>query len=470
MLKVPRDLLRHFRAVLRQSLLAVAPRGPWPVVLAQADREGLTLQASQGELALRYRQPGAAGRGTLAIPGEVLAQFEGRRADLVSLEFMGPGKGKANWADAGVPRTIEFELAKPDSVSVFPDLPRQFSPIPASLLEALAEAAHTTPRDNVRYTLTRVLLRGKAGQVVSTDCKQLLVQSGFPFPWSDDVLVPRVPAFGLKELAGEQAVVLGRTRDHVAVQAGGWTFLLLIDTTGRYPNVDQVIPRPGLPGTCLRVHPADAAFLLQTFPRLPGKKDLFAPATLDLTSQAALRVHDIERDQVTEVLLARSTVTGPPVRLCLNRRYLERLLHLHFQEVMILGPDKPLLCRDQERLYLFMPLEGNGALAPTKGMFRLASTANPAPRAKPPTERKTDPMPPVHPNSQGPQHQHPTPSEADRDGFTELLTEAEALRTLLQNATVRAGRLVAALKQQRQQGRAVRQAMRSLRRLTQLGG
>jgi len=79
-------------------------------------------------------------------------------------------------------------------------------------------------------------------------------------------------------------------------------------------------------------------------------------------------------------------------------------------------------------------------------------------------------MPAAQPNGRGPEHEQPTQPQADRDSGQELLAEAEALRGLLQDAGVRAGRLVAALKQQRRQSRAVQQAMQSLRRLHQLGG
>lgn len=450
MLKVPRDLARTFRVVLRQSLMAEAPRGPFPVVLAQAEREGLILQASQGDLSLRYRQPGDAGTGVLAFKGELLAQFEGRQADPVRLETVEPGKGRACWTDAGVPRSIEFETAKPETVPVFPALPRQFSSMPGSFLPALTQAALSTPRESVR--------------VIGSDGKQLLIQGGFVLPWTDDLLVPRVPAFGLKELDEEEPVLVGRTTSHVAVRAGQWTFLLQIDTAGRYPNVDQVIPRPGPQATCLRVHPDDAAFLLKTVPRLPGHKDVFAPITLDLGSQAALRVQD-EQGQVTEVVLSRSSVSGPPMRLCLNRRYLTRALQLTFQEMVFLSPDKPMLCRDQDRLYLCMPLEGGGVIAPSKGMLCLTSTEGEPIQTKPPLERKKDPMPPVQPNGHVPENGRANQAQPERFGIDEILTEAEAVRAQLQEASSRMARLLAALKHQRRQSRAVQAAMASLRQL-----
>jgi hypothetical protein len=467
-IEMPRDLARRFRAVLRGSLLAEGPRASWPLLVVRAGPEGLTLQARQADSALLYSQPGAAGEGAIAFRSDLLAQVEGRRADPVVLEQVTFGKGRACWTDAGVSRTVEFETVTTDSVSAFPALPKQFTPMPAGLLTALAEAARTTPRDNSRYALTRIQIRGKAGQMAATDGKQLLVQSGFTFPWAEDVLVPRVPAVGSRELAGEETVQVGRTASHVAVRAGGWTFLLPIDASSRYPDVNQVIPRPGPQATYLRFHPEDASFLLDNLPRLPGRDDQYAPVTLDLDQPACVRARDDAGGRVTEVVLSRSSVTGPPVRLCINRCYLGRALKLGFVELVALSPDKPLVCRDPNRTYVFMPLSDQAALAPGKGMLHVASADSPTPTPATPPERRRDPMTPVPPNGQGHDSDRPRQSQPESPGIEEIITEAEAVRAQLQEASGRMARLLAALKHQRRQSRAVQAAMASLRQL-QLG-
>ena len=53
-------------------------------------------------------------------------------------------------------------------------------------------------------------------------------------------------------------------------------------------------------------------------------------------------------------------------------------------------------------------------------------------------------------------------------GLVALVEEAEAVRSLLREADGRLGRLVAALKEQRKQSRAVQAAVASLRQLQQL--
>ena len=59
---------------------------------------------------------------------------------------------------------------------------------------------------------------------------------------------------------------------------------------------------------------------------------------------------------------------------------------------------------------------------------------------------------------------HPPPPKPP-DGPPDLLAEAEAVRDLLHDAAARLGRLIAALRQQKRQTRAIRQAVESLRGL-----
>ena len=52
---------------------------------------------------------------------------------------------------------------------------------------------------------------------MGTDGSVALVWNGLPFPFTDDVLVPALPAFGAKPLARETEVQLGRTETHLVV-------------------------------------------------------------------------------------------------------------------------------------------------------------------------------------------------------------------------------------------------------------
>jgi hypothetical protein len=459
---LPRALVRQFRAVLRRSLLDQEPRGSWPLVLCQADKNGLTLQACQGDRALRYHRDGVHPPESIAFRASMLAEFEGRREDLVELEQIAFGKGRARWKDGGVPRIIDLETVVPDSVPPFPDLPRQFTPMPAGFLQALDEAVKTTARESARFALGRLQLRGKAGEIVATDGRQLLVQGGLALPWTDTVLVPRLSVTG--DLAGEGDVAVGRTKTHMALKIGPWTFLLSIDTQSRFPDVDAVIPSSKEKVTVLHLDALDALFLAANLPKLPGGDEDSSPVTLDLHDPIALRSQH-EKQGASELVLARSKITGPPTRLCMNRHYLVRAVKLGFDQVEVLAKDRPVVCRDGSRVYLWMPLDHTTALSPAADTHRIHSTeGSPSPITIKPERRKRLMRTPQT-NGQPESGSTNGTTEPERWGIAEVIAETETLRGLLQDASVRSARLLAALKHQRRRSRAVQQAMRSLKEL-----
>jgi hypothetical protein len=451
--------------VLRRSLRDHEPRGSWPLVLCQAGKDGLLLQACQGDLALRYQQSGAYSPDAIAFCTSVLAQFEGRRDDPVELEQFGPANGQARWIDSGVPRVIDIDTVAPESAPEFPALPRELIPMPAGFLQAMDEAAKTTASEAVRYGLTRIQLRGKSGQIVATDGRHLLVQAGFPFPWSDTVLVPRVPAFGNRELAGLGEVTLGRTNTHVAVRIGPWTFVLAIDAQSRFPDIDAVVPKPRCITSRLRIDPADADFLVAAIPKLPGREGDHTAITLDVDTPPAIRAQGDGPEKSTEIVLAHSRASGPPVRLNGNRGFLHRALKLGFREIHIVNAQEPVACHDEQRMYVWMPLDPKSAIPPGPDMHRIDSAGGVITDPLPPSER-SEIMPAPQSNGPSSDNGHANGgSEPERWGIAEVIAETEALRNVLHDAAGRTARLLAALKHQRRRSRAVQQAMQSLRGL-----
>ena len=76
------------------------------------------------------------------------------------------------------------------------------------------------------------------------------------------------------------------------------------------------------------------------------------------------------------------------------------------------------------------------------------------------------PRSPTSPEAARPDAGVPTPSRAPSEAeMPDPLREAEALRALLQEAQLRLGRLLAALKHERRHDRALRAALASLRQL-----
>jgi hypothetical protein len=459
---LPRALARQFRAVLRRL---ASPGSRCPIVVARAGPDGLVLESALDEAAVRYHQPGALAPESIAFSAEALTAIEGTGDDVVRLDQVAPGKGMACWSEGGVPRQAPFATKMAEAMS-FPEVPRKLVSAGEGLLAALSEAVQTAAHDCGRQSLMRLLLRGSAGEIVATDGHQLLVQRGITFPWKEDLLVPALPVFTGRGLPCDLPAGIGRTATHVALHVEPWTFLLAIDTSSRFPDYQQVVPRRSSLKTRLAIAPEDAAALIKALPRLPGKEGKDSPVTIDIGAAVCVRAREEDDGDVAEMVLPRSSAEGPPLRLVTNRRFLLRALKLGFNEVLIATATLPLVCRDSSRLYLWMPLDAKSALPPaSQARMPVMRTSAPDPDLVTSRSERSAAMSAPHHDGPAPRNGEAAPQEVNPAacGIDELIGEAEALRTVLAEAMARASRLAAGLKRQRRTGRALEAALASLR-------
>src|SRR4051812_19785523 len=132
MLSLPRALARTLRAVLRRSVVEEQPRGEWPLLVCRSGPHGLLLEASRGDVGIRYHLAGPQPTAIIAFRSSVLAEFEGRTDDPVTLEPVGPGRAQACWQEGGVPRVLEVETVDPETVAPLPAQPGQWATQPES--------------------------------------------------------------------------------------------------------------------------------------------------------------------------------------------------------------------------------------------------------------------------------------------------------------------------------------------------
>jgi hypothetical protein len=465
LIAIPRSLARTYRTVLRRCLSPPGTRPEPPLVLAQSDGQTLTLQACGPDVAVRHTAAIASPAGTMAIRATVLAQVEGRTDEPATLEEIAPGRGRATWSDGGVPQSVEFDTADPTKLPEPPRVPSRLSAVSDSFLAALGEASRVAARESTRFAVCHVQIRGKTGQVIATDGRQMLIQGGFQFPWDDNVLVPRLPLLDLPSVSRSGPAGLARAGDHLILRVGDWAFWLALDTTGRFPDVEGAIPRER-GGARLFLNTQDAAFLVTTLSKLPGRDDEHAPVTIEFATLPAIRARSSQGGPTTEVILTRSDSGGTPLRVATNREYLLRAAALGLETIQAYRADVPLVGKAADKTYVWMPLDKSEVISPGKDVERLLSAEDvPPPPADLPTQRRRTLMPP--PPGNGHSSDDRTPPE--RGGFGDLLAEAEALRNLLADASARSARLVATLKQHRRQAKAVRDAVVSLRQFD-LGG
>ena len=271
MILLTRVETRDFQALFHRCV-AGRPRGPTPPVAIQIRDETRIITATTLDgVVLTHTSPAPKEHDDFVLlPASVLTEVEGSTDEVVTLERQSKLRAVVRWHGGGKPRTLPVELILPGKQHEIP-APPEFSAVSAKLLSALYECGRTAAKDSGRYALSKIQLQGKAGRVIGTDGKVALLWAGFPFPFTDDALVPAVPVFGSKPLARLEQVRVGRTATHFVVAAGPWAVSLPVDTKARYPDVASVVP--GHAPTTAGIDARDAVELLKALPTLPGGEE-----------------------------------------------------------------------------------------------------------------------------------------------------------------------------------------------------
>jgi hypothetical protein len=470
---------------------AFGTRGPGPAVCLTSGPDGLRARARFIDAAVEYHASEAAGSTaeTLWLPFQVLDDCQGKKDDPVHVEVTGKNRVTAQWRDGSVPQIVQYDINEPADADSFPAVPETFAENPPGILQALVEAGESADAEAVRYAVNCIQLRA-TGRINATDGRQLLVQSGFVFPWTEDLLIPRSKVFTSPELAGDQPILVGKSGDWVALRTGPWTVWLAINTDGRFPDMERHIPLPADAKTRCQFSPADAEFLVQAIPRLPCDEEFNLPITVDLNGQIAIRAKAADQPKVTEVVLTSSTCSGEPIRLNMNRKFLARAARLGFRELLVYGDKVPVLCQDASRQFVWALLDPNPTIPPPKDPIRIESgqAATDIPTPKPKTRRRTPTVSQPTNNSNGngqPQassqppaneqaaktngQAHRTGRKPSREDVVGLIRQAEATRSVLRDALVKTNELVKALKQHGRRNRAIQNTLASLRQLKTLG-
>ena len=112
MITLTRRMARRLRGVLRRPALGLARAGPIAPLVLEADGGRLRARYRHGGLAVEHDSPcPRADSGSVALPLEALADFEGRDETPVAIEAIGPQTTRARWADRGVPASREIGRA-----------------------------------------------------------------------------------------------------------------------------------------------------------------------------------------------------------------------------------------------------------------------------------------------------------------------------------------------------------------------
>jgi hypothetical protein len=475
-LTISRSVLRRFRTLCRRGGLHKTPVAGGPVVTFVGGVHGCRIQAASIDVAIEYYEPGDHPLETIRLPLAALEVCEGRDDGLVMFDAGSDDQVRLTWSDRGVPRQSE-QVQPQAGKGAFPAAPPTSIANGPELWAALGDAVVTTDPQSSRYALGCLHLRGALGRIETTDGRQVLVQSGYHFGFEEDVLITGSKLLGSADVVSGELIEVGRTEDHVGFKVGSWLILLRIQKDARFPKIDQILPNPDVAKSRLELSQVDAGFLKETIPRLPCDDTQHDPITLDLNGRVLVRSRETAASRPTEVLLGSSRLTGEPVLLNTDRRFVARALKLGFRSVRLYGPDSPAMCVDEHRRFLWALLDKGSAIPRHDDPQRIdvpsrADVGSAISKAKPKEKVMAVGLPAVTRSTAKPNEttnvHSAKPMHVRAAGSA--IEQALSLRDTLRAAAQQAGELARSQKQQKRQSRFVASTLASLQELQRVAG
>ena len=463
-----RAQIRQFRAVLRRSKIGKQSGGVTPRLTLVSFGDRYVLQAMSDTVAVELSVQAPCPSSRITLPLDVLQVCEGHSEDPVTFRQTANGRISVEWIDQRVPQVREYDPLPEDDVTSFPGVPKELSSNPQEFWTALRDAVGSAERVRTRYALDCLQLRGHTGQIVATDGQQALAQSGFTFPWTNDVLIPALPVVGCRELSQDVPVSIGRDVDWVVLLIGTWKIALKVEKDAHFPKIDAVIPSTASTRSRLNLTPEDAQFLIATLPKLPSEDDCHWPVTVDLNGHVAIRGKAADDSPPTELILSHSRLHGEPVRWQTNRKLLTRAVRLGFRDVCLTNPESPALCDDGQRQFVWAVLNPQCAIPHHADAVRIESpvTRKRIADRKAPRSFSNDTLAPRTVTVADLQHTSPAEEiSTETTTITSLIDGAEALKTSLRDLLGKTNALVVGLKRQRRQSRLMRSTLNSLKQL-----
>ena len=470
MIQLTRKHIRAIRTTIRQSLGITNARKA-PTITIRATLTDLRIQAATDKTAIECCLPGSYQPECFAIPYEALGAVEGKQDDLVSITKR-DDIVILQWTDAGIPQSVQF--AASDAMEM-PPIPDNLVTIDRQFLSAMAEAVATTDQESTRYALNCIRLRGRDGQIASTDSCQALIQTGFSFPWEDEILVTGSGAFMSHDFATSDDLLIGRSADWVTLQANSRTLHLRIEKERRFPNIDLQIPANGSATTTLSLSEDDIDFLLTSAKRLPGASEHNAPVTVDLNGVVAIRAVAEDHSNPTELVLSNSRRIGDELQFNTDRKFLTRAAQLGFRDILLRSNEAPACCHDDHRTYIWALLGKEGAITSSAQTNRISSLVITKSQTSQTSQTRTKiSMTTAQPTITRPATTQPTVRPAatattEPEPIPGLLTQAETLRDSLSRALSDTRDLITCIKRNQKQNRLVETTLRSLKQLEHIG-
>ena len=442
--------------------LGLSPKYAEHSIQITSDDNCGVIRSQKDGVAVEYRFPSHGDSELITIPIAIFADCEAARDDPVKFSKQTDDSVLVEWQNKGVPILRTANQSECDDT--FPPPPESWLELSDKFLPALAAAMATTDREATRYSVDCVQLCGNSGRILATDSRQALIISGFEFPWEDQILLPWNGVFGLKELASHGPIQVGRNDTTLSFSTGPWTLHFSLETERRFPRIDDCIPESGSEKTTLTITDVDAVFAATAIKSLT-KAELDNSVTVDLNG--AVRIRAKGDGPSTELVLSNSQYEGKSTWFVSDRDILRHGLQLGFRQFRIVAPNKVIASEENDRTFLWMPIEMPGPLAADADTVRLESPVNDAATETTPIQTRStnNTMAKNRLSQNGQADANGRDTSSGSNGIDLLIERAEHLKTSLRETQSDINDLISGLKQHRQQTKKLRSAVLTLKQL-----
>jgi hypothetical protein len=192
--------------------------------------------------------------------------------------------------------------------------------------------------------------------------------------------------------------------------------------------------------------------------------------TVDAGREVIVRCRGSENGRVTELHLAKSSLTGKATRISVNRQLLTRALDLGLTEICIVSTDKPIVFQDEKRKLVAVTLGKETVVDSADNALHISSANGTVSHDRELPKQNVDAEASTVVSDSEPRNVRRTVSRSNQRKVTPgtlavLVSEAEALKDELRQAYTRTHQLLIAIKKHRRQNKIVQSTLASLKQL-----
>lgn len=294
---------KEMKAALALVSKAVPRRSALPVLIGvriEVAGEEVTFTTANLDLTISVTLPGGSGDGEAVLPARLLADIV-RTAKGGDVEVTCED-GKAHlWIG---PAAYVVEQLPAEEFPAIPVPPKRLHAMPEGFVEACKQVLPAVGKDEARPILTSVCIESE--RLMATDSYRLAIRQLPELPFRDTILVP---GSALALLRGDDLRAAVKDRQ-LFLRDGSATVVVRL-TEGKFPAVDQLIPKPQPAAVVQRAEVLDA--LTAVRPVL-GK---YSPFGLELETSRLVA----ESDRVGASVPLSIAYDGPPVSVYFSPHY-----------------------------------------------------------------------------------------------------------------------------------------------------